>query len=268
MWLGDFGLAKVDETQDLTRSGELVGTLRYMAPERFQGACDARSDIYGLGLTLYVFLEGKKVLARSPGLVTRASRLLRRHPLRAGLAVLAVLVAAAVGAWLLAPAHVLKPADLLLEDLDGDKKPDVAVANGGEFTDPALDSIAVFVNRGGGSFRNAVEVPAGDLPLSLAAADFDGDGLTDLAFSNQKSWNVWVLLRKKDGSYVKKTEFAFENYTISGPPTWMATAPWTCSHRMPPGSPSPSSETTGRAASERRSTTPWAIPLTTSWWWT
>jgi tetratricopeptide (TPR) repeat protein len=53
MWLTDFGLAKTADADDLTATGETLGTLRYMAPERFQGVCDARSDLYGLGLTLY-----------------------------------------------------------------------------------------------------------------------------------------------------------------------------------------------------------------------
>ena len=51
-WVTDFGLAK-DEDVDLTRSGDVLGTFRYMAPERFAGQSDARSDVYGLGLTLY-----------------------------------------------------------------------------------------------------------------------------------------------------------------------------------------------------------------------
>jgi serine/threonine protein kinase/WD40 repeat protein len=55
VWITDFGLAK-EEGEDLTRTGDLVGTLRYMAPERFNGLADARSDIYGLGLTLYELL--------------------------------------------------------------------------------------------------------------------------------------------------------------------------------------------------------------------
>jgi serine/threonine protein kinase len=49
----DFGLAKMTDSDDLTDTGDLVGTLRYMAPERFQGQCDARSDVFSLGLTLY-----------------------------------------------------------------------------------------------------------------------------------------------------------------------------------------------------------------------
>jgi serine/threonine protein kinase/tetratricopeptide (TPR) repeat protein len=53
VWLTDFGLAKTTETDDLTQTGDIVGTLRYMAPERFEGRCDARSDVYSLGLTLY-----------------------------------------------------------------------------------------------------------------------------------------------------------------------------------------------------------------------
>jgi serine/threonine protein kinase/WD40 repeat protein len=55
VWVTDFGLAK-EEGDDLTQTGDLVGTLRYMAPERFDGQCDARSDIYSLGLTLYELL--------------------------------------------------------------------------------------------------------------------------------------------------------------------------------------------------------------------
>jgi tetratricopeptide (TPR) repeat protein len=55
VWITDFGLAKAED-DGLTRTGEMPGTLRYMSPERFRGECDARADVYGLGLTLYEML--------------------------------------------------------------------------------------------------------------------------------------------------------------------------------------------------------------------
>jgi serine/threonine protein kinase len=56
VWVTDFGLAKSSDGEDLTHTGDIVGTLRYMAPERFNGQADVRSDIYSLGLTLYQLL--------------------------------------------------------------------------------------------------------------------------------------------------------------------------------------------------------------------
>jgi serine/threonine protein kinase/WD40 repeat protein len=56
VWVTDFGLAKTEGAEELTHSGDLVGTLRYMGPERFQGWSDPRSDVYSLGVTLYELL--------------------------------------------------------------------------------------------------------------------------------------------------------------------------------------------------------------------
>src|SRR5262249_18432408 len=51
-----FGLAKLEGSDGPTQTGDIIGTLRYMAPERFEGWSDRRSDIYGLGMTLYELL--------------------------------------------------------------------------------------------------------------------------------------------------------------------------------------------------------------------
>ncbi|MCP4377306.1 MAG: protein kinase [bacterium] len=52
VWITDFGVAKSDD-HDMTHTGEIVGTIRYMSPARFRGRSNVLSDIYALGLTLY-----------------------------------------------------------------------------------------------------------------------------------------------------------------------------------------------------------------------
>jgi serine/threonine protein kinase/Tfp pilus assembly protein PilF len=59
LWITDFGLARFRGDSSLTRSGDIVGTLRYMSPEQAlarRGVVDQRTDIYALGLTLYELL--------------------------------------------------------------------------------------------------------------------------------------------------------------------------------------------------------------------
>jgi WD40 repeat protein/serine/threonine protein kinase len=56
VWVTDFGLAKSDDQENLTHTGDVLGTLRYLPPEAFAGRSDARSDVYALGLTLYELL--------------------------------------------------------------------------------------------------------------------------------------------------------------------------------------------------------------------
>ena len=49
VWVADFGLAKADDQPNLTHTGDILGTLRYMPPEAFEGKADARGDVYSLG---------------------------------------------------------------------------------------------------------------------------------------------------------------------------------------------------------------------------
>jgi CheY-like chemotaxis protein len=59
--LVDFGLARSHDDQDLTGTGEAIGTPHYIAPEVLRGAPgDARSDLYSLGATLFEVLAGRK----------------------------------------------------------------------------------------------------------------------------------------------------------------------------------------------------------------
>jgi serine/threonine protein kinase/WD40 repeat protein len=63
VWVTDFCLAKLVEGEDLSGSHDLVGTLRFMAPERFRGVTDRRGDIYALGATLYELLALRPAFA-------------------------------------------------------------------------------------------------------------------------------------------------------------------------------------------------------------
>jgi tetratricopeptide (TPR) repeat protein len=59
LYVSDFGLAGFGPDAGLTMSGDLLGTLRYMAPEQAlarHGLADHRVDVYGLGCTLYELL--------------------------------------------------------------------------------------------------------------------------------------------------------------------------------------------------------------------
>jgi len=63
LYVTDFGLAKVAGDNELTATGDLLGTLRYMPPEALSGNSDHRADVYGLGLTLYELLADGPALA-------------------------------------------------------------------------------------------------------------------------------------------------------------------------------------------------------------
>src|SRR5205823_13416226 len=62
VWIADFGLAHFQSDAGLTRTGDLLGTLRYMSPEQAlgkRGLMDHRTDIYSLGATLYELSAGR-----------------------------------------------------------------------------------------------------------------------------------------------------------------------------------------------------------------
>lgn len=66
LWVTDFGLAQLQADNGLTRSGDVLGTFRYMSPEQTSGqrtVLDHRTDIYSLGATFYELLTLEPVFS-------------------------------------------------------------------------------------------------------------------------------------------------------------------------------------------------------------
>ncbi|MDH6623670.1 tRNA A-37 threonylcarbamoyl transferase component Bud32 [Streptomyces sp. LBL] len=69
--LTDFGIAQIEGDTTITRTGEVVGSVDYLAPERIRGHDPgASSDLWALGATLYTAVEGRSPFRRTTPLTT------------------------------------------------------------------------------------------------------------------------------------------------------------------------------------------------------
>ncbi len=77
----DFGIAKAGEDTDLTRTGTLLGTAKYLSPEQVLGhQVDARSDLYGLGIVLFEALAGRPPFDEGNDYATAQARIVNIAP--------------------------------------------------------------------------------------------------------------------------------------------------------------------------------------------
>ena len=74
--VADFGIAKAGAGNDLTRTGVVMGTAKYLSPEQVSGSpADACSDVYALGIVLYEMLCGAPPFVGDTELSTAVARL-------------------------------------------------------------------------------------------------------------------------------------------------------------------------------------------------
>lgn len=85
------------------------------------------------------------------------------------------------------------PYEVVIGDIDGDGKPDLAISNTGS------SSVSIFRNTSLsgsitiGSFANKVDLTTGSNPRGVSFSDIDGDGKPDLSVANQWSWNISIF---------------------------------------------------------------------------
>ncbi|MFJ3277360.1 serine/threonine-protein kinase [Streptomyces halstedii] len=85
--LTDFGIAAIEGDSTITRTGELVGSIDYLAPERVRGGDPGpASDLWSLGATLYTAVEGRSPFRRTSPISTMQAVVTEEppHPDRGG----------------------------------------------------------------------------------------------------------------------------------------------------------------------------------------
>jgi Bacterial Ig-like domain/FG-GAP-like repeat len=98
-------------------------------------------------------------------------------------------------------------------DFNGDNKADLATANAPSISyipnaGGGAGNVSVLLGNGDGTFETAHNFAAGDTPVYLASADFNGDSKVDLAVANSQSNDVSVLSGNNDASFQTAQNFA------------------------------------------------------------
>jgi hypothetical protein len=107
---------------------------------------------------------------------------------------------------------------LVTGDFNGDGKTDIASSNNGE---NGIGSVSIFLGNGDGTFQAAVNYVVGQIPGSVVAEDFNGDGSPDLAALNISEYGVKstisLLLGKGDGTFRRAVNYiaGSDSYSVT-----------------------------------------------------
>ncbi len=118
-----------------------------------------------------------------------------------------------------------QPSSLVIQDLDGDGKADIAVTNF------VSNTVSVFRNTStngvinSSSFATKVDFSTGSSPSALIAKDLDGDGKPDLAFSNFADGTLSVLRNTSTSGVINSSSFAARvDFVVAAPPPFVSIA--------------------------------------------
>jgi hypothetical protein len=98
-----------------------------------------------------------------------------------------------------------QPVSVAVADVNGDGQLDVVTANRGGYI---AHTLSILIGHGNGTFVQAPRFTAGSGPSSVVAADFNSDGVPDMAAANPLSNDVSVLLGSGDGTFQAAGTFA------------------------------------------------------------
>src|SRR5207302_779787 len=125
------------------------------------------------------------------------------------------------------------PVSVSVADFNGDGKPDLAVANQNSTNSSGSGNVSVLLGRGDGTFQTSVNYGVGTNPVSIAAADFNGDGKPDLVVANGGTpgslpplegggtgipsdfGSVSILSGNGDGTFQTAVNFRAGNFPVS-----------------------------------------------------
>ncbi|MBZ5699629.1 MAG: FG-GAP-like repeat-containing protein [Acidobacteriia bacterium] len=100
------------------------------------------------------------------------------------------------------------PAAIASADFNDDGVLDLAVANHGDSSGTGGNTVSVLLGNSDGTFKPKTDYATGNGPAGIATADFNLDGRTDLAVTNQDDNTVSILLGNGDGTFAAHTDYA------------------------------------------------------------